>query len=107
MRLWRRAWGLAILGLWGLAQGTDTVLRFELRNLKGSGSGVFWVTLRPEWAPRGVERLLQLVEQKFYDKCRVFRVVKGFVAQFGISGDPATSAKWRSNMFQDDKVLTS
>jgi len=55
----------------------------------------FEVLVHPEWAPLGAARFLELVEAKYYDDCRFFRVLKGFVAQFGMHGDPATNTKWR------------
>ncbi len=62
------------------------------------------VEVRKEWAPLGVERFYELVREKYYDGNRFFRVVKGFVVQFGISGDPAVSAKWKDKNIKDDKV---
>lgn len=43
----------------------------------------------------------------FFDRCRFFRVLKGFVAQFGINGDPQVQATYRSLAIKDDPVLQS
>jgi peptidyl-prolyl cis-trans isomerase A (cyclophilin A) len=66
--------------------------------------GRFDVMARKAWAPVGTDRFYELVHRHFYDSVIVFRVVKGFVAQFGISGDPAVSAAWRNRRIADDQV---
>src|SRR5947208_304958 len=47
--------------------------------------GDFVVSVHRTWAPRGADRFYNLVKNHFYDGQKVFRVVPGFVAQFGIS----------------------
>ena len=51
--------------------------------------GTFVVTVHRSWAPRGADRFYNLVRAGFYSGDEFFRVVKGFVVQFGISGYPA------------------
>jgi len=60
-----------------------------------------------DWAPIGEERFVTLAESKFFDGCRAFRVLPGFIVQFGINGDPAVQAKWRSSALKDDPVKVS
>jgi peptidyl-prolyl cis-trans isomerase A (cyclophilin A) len=60
-----------------------------------------------EWAPRGADRFYNLVELGFYDDVAFFRVLEGFVAQFGIHGDPAVSRAWQDSSFPDDSVKQS
>ena len=60
-----------------------------------------------DWAPIGEERFVALAESKFFDGCRAFRVLPGFIVQFGINGDPAVQTKWRSSNLKDDPVKVS
>lgn len=62
---------------------------------------------RADWAPLGAARFTQLSKAGFFEDCRFFRVLKGFVAQFGINGDPAVQAKYRGAVMQDDPVTQS
>lgn len=59
------------------------------------------------WAPQGADRFHELVKAGYYDNCAFFRVIKGFMAQVGISGDPAANAAWRTKRIPDDEVRES
>jgi peptidyl-prolyl cis-trans isomerase A (cyclophilin A) len=66
--------------------------------------GPFTVQVVRAWAPRGADRLYYLTRSGFYDGARFFRVLPGFVAQFGASGDPRVSRVWDVRTFADDPV---
>ena len=66
--------------------------------------GDFVIKVTKDWAPQGSNRFYNLVKNGFYDDVRFFRVLPGFVAQFGIQGNPEISAKWRTANIQDDPV---
>ncbi len=66
--------------------------------------GRFLVEVHRRWAPRGADRVWQLVRAGFYDDSRFFRVRAGFIAQFGIPGSPAGAALWRGRAIPDDTV---
>ena len=69
--------------------------------------GKFVVTVHRSWAPRGANRFYNLVKAHFFDGNEFFRVVKGFVVQFGISGYPKVSAAWQNANILDDPVKGS
>jgi len=76
--------------------------RFQVRFATSEGD--FVVEVRREWAPIGADRFYNLVRAGFFDDSRFFRIRDGYIAQFGISGDPAVSAVWRSRSLEDDPV---
>jgi peptidyl-prolyl cis-trans isomerase A (cyclophilin A) len=73
-------------------------VRFE------TSKGPIVIELHRDWSPNGVDRIYQLVEQSYFDDVRFFRVVPGFVVQFGMHGDPGTNAKWVAQPLIDDPV---
>jgi len=69
--------------------------------------GDFIVTVNRAWAPIGADRFYNLVKHHFYDNASFFRVVPGFVVQFGISAYPPVSAAWEKANIQDEPVTQS
>jgi len=69
--------------------------------------GSFTIKARRQWAPAGVDRFFYLVRHRYYDGVRFFRVLPGFVAQFGLSSDPAVAAVWADRFLPDDSVRAS
>ena len=76
-------------------------VRFECSN------GSFTVQCHKAWAPLGTQRFYELVTSGFYDDARFFRVVPGFVVQFGMAGDPDVHARWSDADIPDDPVIAS
>lgn len=70
-------------------------------------AGDFVLEVHPEWAPIGAARFKELVEKKYYDECRFFRVLPGFVVQWGMNGDPKVNAEWSEKKIKDDPVKES
>jgi peptidyl-prolyl cis-trans isomerase A (cyclophilin A) len=72
-----------------------------------TSKGMFVVEVHRDWAPRGADRFYNLVKSGFFNNTRFFRVIQGFMVQFGIHGDPAVSSEWRAARIQDDPVKGS
>jgi len=69
--------------------------------------GDFVVRVTREWAPIGADRFYNLVGNGFFDGAHFFRVVPGFVVQFGLNAHPEVSAAWRDARITDDPVIQS
>lgn len=69
--------------------------------------GEFIVNVTRDWAPGGADRFYNLVKIGFYDDVAFFRAIKGFMAQFGIHGDPSITRVWQKATFPDDPVTSS
>ncbi len=59
---------------------------------------------RKSWSPLGVARLYALLQERHYDDARFFRVIKNYVAQFGLSGDPKANEAWHDRCISDEPV---
>ena len=69
--------------------------------------GDFVVQVTRAWAPRGADRFYNLVQHGFFTDAAFFRLVPGFIVQFGLSADPAVNKVWRSANIKDDPVTQS
>jgi peptidyl-prolyl cis-trans isomerase A (cyclophilin A) len=69
--------------------------------------GTFDVAVTRAWAPHGADRFYELVRAGYYDGNRLFRVVPGFVVQFGIAPKPSVAKKWANATIPDDPVKKS
>ncbi len=66
--------------------------------------GAIVIAVHRAWAPRGADRFYNLVASGWYDGVRFHRVLKGFVASWGIHGDPWVNAAWERAPIKDDHV---
>src|SRR6266567_7194603 len=78
---------------------------FQVRFITTRGD--FTVTVTRAWAPIGADRFYNLVKHHFYDNASFFRVVPGFVVQFGISAYPPVAAAWADANIKDEPVVGS
>jgi peptidyl-prolyl cis-trans isomerase A (cyclophilin A) len=72
-----------------------------------TSEGTFAVKMRRHWSPLGVDRAFHLMQNDFYAGARIYRVVDGFVAQWGFSGDPALDSVWREHPLPDEPTVAS
>jgi peptidyl-prolyl cis-trans isomerase A (cyclophilin A) len=72
-----------------------------------TSKGKFTIEVTRSLSPNGADRFYNMVRSGYFTDVAFFRVVPGFMAQFGIHGDPKVSAKWREAGFKDDPVKGS
>lgn len=116
--LWLAALALLVPGISATAQTKPNAALLNPASLKAkapatfkaqfeTSKGTFVVEVTRAWSPNGADRFYNLVKNGFFDNTKFFRVIPGFMAQFGISGDPAVAAKWRDANIADDPVTQS
>jgi peptidyl-prolyl cis-trans isomerase A (cyclophilin A) len=72
-----------------------------------TSKGTFVIEVHRDWAPSGADRFYNLVKNGFYNDARFFRVIEGFMVQFGINGNPKISGVWQDANIKDDPVNQS
>lgn len=72
-----------------------------------TSAGDFVVHVKRDSAPLGADRFWNLVKHGFFNNAAFFRVVPGFVVQFGLNANPAVNKAWDNAKFQDDPVKDS
>ncbi len=72
-----------------------------------TSQGSFVIEVHREWAPLAADRFYNLVKHGFYDEARFFRVLEGFMVQFGLNGDPSIQSAWRMANLRDEPVRQS
>jgi len=70
-------------------------------------AGDFIIEVHRDWAPRGADRFYNLVKIGYFDDIAFYRVIKGFMAQVGMNGDPKVTQAWSKARIQDDPVKKS
>ena len=60
------------------------------------------LSLTRDWAPLGVDRFYNLVRVGYFENIAFFRVIEGFMVQFGISGDRKVNNAWSTAQIEDD-----
>src|SRR5579864_8636071 len=73
-----------------LNEKAPEVYRAKFTTTKGD----FVIEVTRSWAPIGADRFYNLVKYGFFTDASFFRVVPGFVVQFGIPPKPAIGKAW-------------
>jgi peptidyl-prolyl cis-trans isomerase A (cyclophilin A) len=97
------AFSQALLNPAALKEQAPPVYRVDFDTSKGP----FVIEVHRDWAPNGADRFYNLVKNGFYDNARFFRVIEGFMVQFGVNGDPKVSAVWKEARIKDDPARIS
>jgi peptidyl-prolyl cis-trans isomerase A (cyclophilin A) len=87
----------------GFAQQAPDSFRARFSTTKGD----FVIAVHRAWAPLGADRFYNLVRSGYYDGLRFFRVIPGFMAQFGLHADTAVTSAWRERRIPDDPMRRS
>jgi len=90
----------------GASAADSYQVEFEVVLSKGV-TDTFAVDVYPDWAPLGAARFKEIIEAEIWNFARFFRVVSGFMVQWGIPGKPSVAKEWREKKIKDDKVIES
>jgi peptidyl-prolyl cis-trans isomerase A (cyclophilin A) len=98
---------LALAGCAGSKQSaSQSSAAHTYRVLLDTSQGPIVIEVDPSLAPNGAQHFSELVKAKYYDGSRFYRVVPGFVVQWGAAANPAVTQKWDVSI-PDDPVKTS
>lgn len=67
-----------------------------------TSKGTFVVQANRAWSPNGADRFYALVRSGFFDENRFFRVLPGYIAQFGINDQKKVNERWDKEPLPDD-----
>jgi peptidyl-prolyl cis-trans isomerase A (cyclophilin A) len=79
---------------------TPPVFRARFNTTKGP----FVIEVHHDWAPRGADRFYQLIHENFYNGAGIYRVLRGFITQFGLNKSPYQNQRWSVMTIPDDPV---
>ena len=69
--------------------------------------GIAYLDVYRDWSPKGADRFYYLVQSGYYTDIAFYRVIDGFIAQFGLHGNPKVSRTWKRAFFADEKIKVS
>lgn len=90
-----------------LQAGADETAPAEYRVVFDTTRGPIEIAVHRSWSPKGADRFYTLVRRGYFTNVAFFRVVRGFMAQFGMHGNPAVNEVWRARTLEDEPVAQS
>jgi cyclophilin family peptidyl-prolyl cis-trans isomerase len=69
--------------------------------------GNFTVEVYRNWSPLGADRFYQLIKTGYYNNTLIFRAVKDYLVQFGVSEDKPKNIFWQGKNLKDEPVVGS
>jgi peptidyl-prolyl cis-trans isomerase A (cyclophilin A) len=72
-----------------------------------TSKGEVLILVHRDWSPLGADRFYELTKAGFYDGNRFFRVLRGFIVQWGLNGDPKLNSEWNDRNIKDDPPRVS
>lgn len=111
-----RLWLVLAVGLTGCSSEPKRTAEMEVKPARppdqyrarfSTTKGDFIVEVARALAPRGADRFYELIQRKFYDGARLYRVRPKFVVQWGIAADPSANELWKQLKLPDDPVKQS
>ena len=100
MRVWILIAGLALAS--GCRKQEKLVAPDVFRVKFETSKGDMTVEVRRAWSPHGADRFYELVRMRYFDEGRFFRVIEGFIAQFGVHKKFDVHDRWRNYFILDD-----
>ena len=87
-----------------LAAGDDFTVKFEVA-LTSEKRDSFLITVREAKAPIAARRFRDLVNSGFFSGCKFYRVMPGFIVQFGLSGNLTLQRQWDRLVLQEERAI--
>lgn len=75
----------------------------EVRVTCETTKGNFSIRMVREWAPSAHDRFLELANARFFDGQLIYRMLPGFLVQFGVAADAEVQRKWQERTIPDDE----
>lgn len=90
-----------------LADTPDERSPNEYRVVLDTTKGDITIAVHRAWSPKGADRFYTLVRRGYFTDVAFFRVIAGFMAQFGMHGNPAVNTVWTRRTIDDEPVVQS